>query len=295
MSLHVGCGIIISPPTTHVGHSAAQRLPLASHLVKVGGYMKKKTLAILSMAILPGAILLNSCGPEASSQDVILDEASSSWGPMYVYRGGALSEYSYCNDGWDNDGNGLRDAEDPGCHMGPGPLRDTSLYAFPQGHNFFPDITKDIPGGPGYGGEFRDPALITRWLRYLTQIDGGVAGIDLLSPGVNIGLVPFPEPTVTRQEQGTRAQGNNNNLFWPAISDIYLDNSFMPPEAGGYNMPLVAAPAVGPADPVQASQPHAFPYLDFAQMGPTWGPGYLFKGGSQGAYRRADLPNQLFW
>lgn len=306
----MGCSIIISAPTTHVGRLAA--VPLSFHptfRVKVGGYMKKKTLAISMMLLSVGALLLNSCGPEGSvSQDVALEEASKDWGlagygaGIYGGPGGlanynniplglAVSEYGHCNNGWDDNGNGWKDYEDPSCHLAPGPLRDLSLYDFPQGHNFFPDISKDIPGGPGYGGGFRDPAQMTRWFRFLTELDGSVAGIDLLSPGVNPEIVPFPEPLPFRVNQGTAAQGNNNNIFVPALHDIYLDHEFLPPPAG-VNAPLLpVATAPGAPDMAAASTMHTFNYLNTTQTYPEWGPGYFYNGGSQGAIRPVRTGN----
>lgn len=255
--------------------------------------MKKKTLALLGVVFLPvGAILLNSCGPEASMdvQDVALDEVSNKWGlgagPMYAYAHNAwITEYGSCEDGWDNDGNGLKDAEDPACHIGPGPLRDLSLFNFPEGNNFFPDVAKDVPYGPGYMGLFRDPAMEARWFRFLTQADGSVAGIDLLSAGVNPDVVPFPEPLPVRQDQGTWAQGNNNNLFVPALHEIYLDHDFLPPPVG-IGSPIIPAPSLGaPVDPVAASAIHMFNYLGETQTIPGWGPRAYYDGGSQGAIR----------
>jgi hypothetical protein len=264
--------------------------------------MKKKTLALLMVLLPVGALLINSCGPEASvdSQNVALDEASKSWGlgvglasglDMYVRPALSpwYSEYGHCNDGWDYDGNGLKDYEDPACHMGFGPLRDLSLFPFPEGHNFLPDIAKDLPGGPGYAGGFRDPAQITRWLRFLTELDGSVAGIDLLSPGVNPQVVPFPEPLPIRVNQGTQAQGNNNNLLVAPLHEIYLDHDFLPPLAG-FDAPLIPAPVAGvpPVDVAAASTMHEFRYLGFTQPNPAITPQAFYNGGSQGAIRPVE-------
>ncbi len=269
--------------------------------------MKKKTLAILVL-IPVGALLLNSCGPEASmdNQNVSLDEASKDWGldaglmvgpGMYnnIPLALAFTEFGHCNNGWDDNGNGLKDAEDPSCHIGPGPLNDLSTHPFPVGHNYFPDISKDIPGGPGFGGGFRDPAQMARWFRFLTQSDGSVAGIDLLSPGVNPEVVPFPEPLPVRVNQGTAAQGNNNNLFVPPLHEIYLDHTFLPAPVGA-SAPLVAAPSVDPGRAWDldnaASTVHKFDAgLSTTQTIPGIGPRAFYNGGSQGAIVPARTGN----
>lgn len=260
--------------------------------------MKKGTLVKLGLVLVPvGALLLNSCGPEAAienTENVALDEASKDWGlggpAMYAYAPWVgFTEYAHCNDGWDNDGNGLKDYEDPECHMGVGPLRDLSLYPFPQGHNYYGDISKDLPGSPGYGGSFRDPAMTARWLRFLTELDGSVAGIDLLSPGVNPEIVPFPEPLPFRVNQGTAHQGNNNNLDVAPLHEIYLDHDFLAAPVGA-STPLIPAVGVNP-DVNAASSMHDFKYLNTTQTIPGWGPKGFYNGGSQGAIVPARTGN----
>ncbi len=173
--------------------------------------MKKQTAKMLSILLIPvTTFLFNGCGPtEIANNELALDEATAdSW---TVYNG-KLSEYGHCNNAVDDNGDGLIDDYDPDCHVNPGPLRDLSLLPFPLGHNFAPAIEMDLPFGPGYLGGFRDPALITRWFRFLTEYDGWVNGIWLLGPGVNPEVVPVPAPLPFHVNLGTMHPGNNNNL-----------------------------------------------------------------------------------
>src|SRR4029077_16361221 len=128
---------------------------------KNGGYMNKKIFGILGGISIPVvAILLNACGSvDVIDNDLALDQASDNW----IYWDGHVSEYGGCYNGWDDNGNGLKDSEDPDCHIYLGPLRDLSLATFPVGHNFFPDLSKIPYGGPGFDGNFRDIEQITRW------------------------------------------------------------------------------------------------------------------------------------
>ncbi len=213
-----------------------------SHLTKIGGYMNKKIVTILGFCLIPvGAILLNGCAPEElmnqENQDTLaLDEASDNW----VRYGDFYSEYGRCNSMWDVDGDGLVSSHDPDCHLNAGPLRDLSLYDFPIGHNFFPDLTKIPKGGPGVPGGFRDRAQITRWIRFLTEPDGGVAGIIPFGDGVSPEVVPIPAPLMNKIPSGTMHQGNNNNLSIRGLTNYFgADPAFMPlaPAAEAANAP----------------------------------------------------------
>lgn len=196
--------------------------------------MNKKIVTILGFCLIPvGAIMLNGCAPEelvnqaAEQNDLALDEATSD---NWIMFGGLYSEYGRCNSMWDVDGDGLVSSHDPDCHLNAGPLRDLSLYDFPQGHNFFPDLTK-IPKGerPGVPGGFRNRAQITRWLRFLTEPDSSVAGIIPFGDGVNPEVVPVPAPLMNKIPQGTYHQGNNNNVSIRGLTDYFgADPSFMP-------------------------------------------------------------------
>lgn len=235
--------------------------------------MNKKILTIIGVCAIPvGALLLSACGPvNDMDNSLALDEASNNW----ITLNGQLSEFGRCNDAWDNDGDGLVDSYDPDCHV-VGPLRDLSVYNYPQGHNFMPDVSKIIPGGPGFPGGFRDRAQITRWFRFLTEPDGNTAGIDLLSPGVNPDVVPTPALLPAKVHQGTAAQGNNNNVSLRALHALYLEHGegIVPP----------TAPMAQPANPAQATAAEYIPpfYKNTAGWVGGW-PGVFYKGGSQGA------------
>lgn len=184
--------------------------------------MKRRILTLLGVIAVPvGAILLSACGPEGMTDEVTLDEASDNW----IFLNGEYSEYGSCNNAIDDNGDGLVDGHDPDCHINPGPLRDLSIYDFPQGHNFFPDITKIFPGGPGWPGGFRDPVQITRWFRFLNEPDGNVAGINIYDPGVNPAIVPVPELLPELIRQGTLHQGNNNN---PSERSLHVTDLYHP-------------------------------------------------------------------
>jgi hypothetical protein len=242
--------------------------------------MNKKILIMLGTIVVPvGALLLSACGPtNQMDSELALDEATDNW----VVYNGQISEYGRCNDAWDNDGDGLTDSYDQDCHLNAGPLRDLSLFNFPQGHNFFPDTSKIIPGGPGSLGGFRNRAQITRWLRFLTEPDGNTAGIDLLSPGVNPEVVPTPALLPAKVHQGTAAQGNNNNVSLRALHALYLEhgNGIIPP----------TAPMAMPANPYAAAAAEYIPpfYKTTAGFVGGW-PGVFYKGGSQGALKPTDI------
>jgi hypothetical protein len=189
------------------------------------------TKIILGIVLIPvGALLLNACGSvdsiDVDNKDngLVLDEVSDNWNVV----NGIISEYGQCDDGWDNDGDGLIDSYDPDCHIAPGPLADLSLYDFPVGHNFFPDVSKIYPGGPGYPGGFRDWPQMTRWFRFLTDPYGEVEGYDLFDSDVDPTLVPIPAPLEARVNLGTSAQGNNNNLDIYDLNMFYLEYGFLP-------------------------------------------------------------------
>ena len=143
----------------------------------------------------------------------------------------------------------------------------------PQGHNYFPDVAKIVPGGPGSFGGFRDRAQINRWFRFLTEPDGNVAGIDLIAPGVNPAVVPIPAPLPGNVLQGTAAQGNNNDVSLLGLHDLYLEH--------GYNI-VAGQPAPGVIGNGPAAE-----YVSPWRIGTEgylggW-PGEFYKGGSQGA------------
>ncbi len=230
--------------------------------------MNKKILKIVGLSLVPaGALFLNACGPDESmiNQELALDEASDN----YVMPGGRVSEYGRCNDTQDNDGDGRADSYDPDCHN-IGPLRDLSVQNFPIGHNFAPDLSKIPAGGPGAPGGFRNRAQITRWFRFLTEADGGTAGITLLAPGVNHNVVPVPAPLGVKAMQGSYASGNNNNVDTRLLFDDSLEA--VAPATGNasteYNKGLLPAPW----------------YNSFAT-------GLGYKGGSQNAYFPAKTGN----
>jgi hypothetical protein len=239
--------------------------------------MNKKIKLYCASIIVPmGAIFLNACGPvNDMDNDLALSEASDKW----VMLNGYPSEYGRCDDGWDNDGNGLPDSEDLGCHINAGPLRDLSLFGFPEGHNFFPDISKIIPGQPGFPGGFRDRAQITRWFRFLTEPDGNIAATQYALPGVNPDVVPIPSLLPLKIEQGTGAQGNNNNVDLRALHAFYLEHGY------GIVGPVPAPPPIEtPADAFMVAGTEFVPsfYGDAAGFPGGW-PGVFYKGGSQGA------------
>ena len=178
--------------------------------------MNKKKVYGLGLVLMPiGALFLTACGSVADREnaDLKLAEASNN----YYGFVGPWTEYGLCNDGWDNDGNGLRDVEDPACHV-LGPVRDLSLFPAPLGHNFAPDISVIPAGSPGsLPGGFRDRDQITRWMRFLTDTNGYTAGIDLFGAAMDSPMVPVPVPLFPKVLQGTAAQGNNNNIDGVAI------------------------------------------------------------------------------
>lgn len=247
--------------------------------------MNKKILTLLGTIVVPvGALLLNACGPaNEMDKELALDQASDNW----IMYNGMFSEYGRCNDAQDNDGDGLVDTADFDCHINAGPLRDTSLFNFPQGHNFFPDVSKIVPGGPGFPGGFRDRAQITRWLRFLTEPDGATAGIDLLSPGVNPEVVPTPSLLPMKIPQGTMAQGNNNNVSLRDLHALYLEHG------QGIVTPAIPPKAVAtPADRFNiASSEYIPPFYKTTAGIPGGWPGVFYKGGSQGALQPARTGN----
>lgn len=232
--------------------------------------MNKKKVYSLGLILTPiGALLLSACGSvtDVDNAELGLAEASDN----FVYGGfpGPWTEYGLCNDGWDNDGNGLRDVEDPACHV-LGPVRDLSLFPAPLGHNFFPDISVIPGGGPGsLPGGFRDHDQITRWMRFLTDTNGITAGIDLFGASIDSPMVPVPVPLFPKVLQGTAAQGNNNNIDGVAIPL----NAYLPPPPAVVPAPVPVAPAVGCADGV-AGAPAAAPAVAAPAQGNALGDSY---------------------
>lgn len=211
--------------------------------------MNKQIVRLLGLVCIPvGALLLNACGPQemTEQQEVVLDEAASdSW----IFLNGTYSEYGHCNNAIDDNGNGLIDSYEPDCHINPGPLRDLSVYDFPVGHNYFPDVRMDLPGGPGYRGRFRDPDLITRWFRFLNEVDGNTAGIEF-GPGFNPEVVPVPLPLPGDTDQGTTHQGNNNDISIRALHVWDMFHPAPPPAVGSAaaDAPKAAAVATDLSD-----------------------------------------------
>lgn len=188
----------------------------------------------LALLIPTGAILFTACGPteDMASSELALDQASD----QFAFPKIPCSEYGLCNDGWDNDGNGLVDMADPACHL-LGPLRDLSLFPAPIGHNFVPDPRKIPIGGPGYGGGFRDPIQIANWMRFLTDYNGITAGIDLLGAALDSPVVPVPVPLWPKVRLGTAHQGNNNNILLAPV---------LPPPVGPIGPGAAFGPVVWP-------------------------------------------------
>jgi|SRR5579871_1217487 len=188
--------------------------------------MNRQILGILVVIAIPmGAILFNGCGPvEGMDNELALDNVSDNW----IGWDGHVSEYGGCYDGFDNNGDGLKDSEDPDCHFYLGPIRDLSLAPYPIGSNFLPDIAKIPVGGPGWNGDFRNPEQISRWLRFLTDLNGEIEGLHFDRPGVDVTLIPLPQPLPARVPQGTFAHGNNNNLNIGFMHHAFLDHSFLP-------------------------------------------------------------------
>lgn len=251
--------------------------------------MKRKILSMLGVIAIPvGAILLNACGPvESADKELALDEASSD---NWIFVNGNYSEYGRCLDGWDNDGDGLADSYDPDCHINAGPLRDLSLFDFPQGHNFFPDISKTNPASPGFAGGFRDREQIIRWFRFLTEPDGNVAGIDLINIGVNPEVVPIPMMSPERINQGTFAQGNNNNVSLRATHAYYLNHGFPPlnaPAAAGNIDAVAQAPSAEGGISAGTEFMHD---LYMTTQGITGGTTRGYTGGWPGLFYRAGGP-----
>jgi len=238
--------------------------------------MNRKILSILAVVAIPvGAILLNACGPvETTDNALAMDEASDNW----IYWDGHISEYGACYDGFDNNGNGLKDSEDPDCHIYIGPVRDLSVAGYPVGHNFLPDIAKIPEWSPAAYGGFRDPGVISRWLRFLTELDGDIAGIDVDKPGFDITLVPLPQPTPEKIFLGTYAEGNNNNLDVTTMHTLFLDHSFLPAGAVAPAAEVVA-PAAGVVE-VQADTRYVPPF-NRATGGPNGGIPGSFMNGAQ--------------
>ncbi len=250
--------------------------------------MNKKIMTVLGFFLIPvGAILLNACGPEGmmnqeeanvNQEELVLDETSDNWSIF----GGLYSEYGRCNSMWDVDGDGLVSSHDPDCHINAGPLRDLSLYNFPIGHNFFPDLTRIPRGGPGVPGGFRDRAQMTRWFRFLTEPDGGVAGIIPFGEGVNPDVVPVPAPLAMKIPQGTMHQGNNNNVSIRGLTNYYsADPAFVP---------IVPRAALAPGAGA-AAQEFGVPPIFNKVSNNALLQGLFYKGGSQGAFHRMDTGN----
>lgn len=223
--------------------------------------MKKKIVTILGYCLIPiGAVLLSGCGPANMDSELNLAENSD----QYMRDLAGIPREVHCWDGISDDGDGLVDQEDFDCRggglFGPfGPIRDLSIAPQPFSHNFAPVVPGVIPSSPGFGESFRSMPLYVKWLRYLTEIDGNVAGTSVYGPGVNPLATPVPAPLTNRVPQGTYAIGNNNNVF-----------------------PFNVMPGVGvqgSASTVSSALP---PVAPFSYTDPSFGPAVLYKNGSQG-------------
>lgn len=259
----------------------------------------KKLLGIIALPV--GALFLYACGPVENNENnpVELNEsAADNW----IYANGWFSEWGGCNNAIDDDGDGLRDSHDPDCHV-LGPIRDLSLAPFPVGHNYFPNVALDLPGGPGWLGDFRDPAMIARWMRFLTEPAGLVAGIDVYDPGINPAAVPLPAPLPAKVNMGSSAFGNNNNLSARSLHVGFVEHGFLPPPPPP---PSVAAAANAPAEPKPADAADTSKryfsthkgYDDETKVAKEIGAAYTAQGpgamktGSQGANKPARTGNK---
>lgn len=225
--------------------------------------MKKKIVTFLGYCLIPiGAVLLSGCGPTNMDSELNLAENSD----QYVRDiTGYPREIGHCWDGIDNNGNGLTDQEDifdcqtVGPYANFGPIRDLSLAPQPFSHNFAPVLPGVIPSSPGFAESFRSMPLYVKWLRYLTEIDGNVAGTSVYGPGVNPLVTPVPAPLTNRVPQGTYAIGNNNNVF-----------------------PFNVMPGVGVPGSASTASSALPPVAPFSYTDPSFGPAVLYKNGSQG-------------
>lgn len=251
--------------------------------------MNKKIVITLGFFLIPvGAILLNACAPvdETQAQELAMSDVSDNIATPMYYGIPNPTQYGHCRTFWDYDGNGWDGPEDPACHINAGPLRDLSLYNFPQGHNFLAD-QKIPPGGPGYGGGFRDRAQMTRWFRFLTEPDGGTAGFSAFGDGVNPLVSPIPAPLLNKVEQGTRAQGNNNNLSVRGLTNYYGIDPLFVPGAAGAEAPSAGKMPAYRASALEVKIPDLLNHVSNAEDFQ----GLSYKGGSQGAFHPKKLGN----
>lgn len=184
------------------------------------------------ISIPAAALFLYACGPVETNVNEpvqLKDAAADNW----IFANGWFSEWGGCNNAMDDDGDGLRDSHDPDCHV-PGPMRDLSLAPFPISHNYFPNIALDLPGGPGYEGDFRDPAMTTRWLRFLSE-PGPTAGINWTGPGINPSAVALPAALSKRVIMGSSAYGNNNDPDDGGLHLDFVDHSSL--DSGAFDSP----------------------------------------------------------
>lgn len=214
--------------------------------------MKNTLLRALNAGILLAALaIVNGC---AQVDDLSLEQNSDNFGPFFT-------EYGHCKDGWDNDGNGLVDEQDPNCHF-VGPLRDLSAAptiesvvagVFSPGHNFLPNTDLIPIGGPGEPGGFRDYAQIADWFGFLTDMNGITAG-TVVGPayGVDPKMSPTPAPLAYRNNRGTEAQGNNNNPYQPFYTQPFATEVSMFATSSYDNAIAVSeAPAMNEVDMVK--------------------------------------------
>lgn len=187
------------------------------------GIMNKKLLSLLGLTFLIS--ILNGCAQEQS--DLSLDNASDN----YIMYNGVYTEYGQCSDGWDNDGDGLKDEQDPDCHT-PRLVNDLSLVPFLSncnlvGHNFCPDLSKVALGFTGFGGGFRDPTHIAAMTGALTNNYGWTAGIMPVGFGVDPLKQPLPVDTDHTFIKGSRHPGNNGDVASGISYPAAANRSFM--------------------------------------------------------------------
>ena len=188
--------------------------------------MNKKLLSLLGLTFLIN--MLSGCAQDPS--DLSLNNASDN----YIMYNGVYTEYGKCSDGWDNDGDGLKDEQDPDCHN-PRLVNDLSLVPFLNncnavGHNFCPDLSKSNIGYTGYDvASFRNASHIASMTGALTNNYGLTAGAMPIGYGVDPLKQPLPADVDHTFVKGNRHPGNNGDIFsgisYPALKGLSTINS----------------------------------------------------------------------